>query len=77
MRQAANTGPPAWQTCEVCRAARALQLALDALATFRLLGGVPERGDPRLTAVKRAESAWSYARTGRHTGALHPPVVVG
>lgn len=63
-------GPPAWQTCEVCRAARALQLATDALLTF---GG----DNPlHLRAVKVAADAWDYAKGGRHTGAPHAPMVV-
>jgi hypothetical protein len=77
MRQAVNMNPPAWQGCQVCRAARALQLALDALATFRVLGGAPECAGERLTAVKDASKVWEHAKTGRHTGVLHPPVVVG
>jgi hypothetical protein len=76
MRQSAPAGPPPQQCCEVCRAARALQLATDALNTFRALGGTPHTNDPHLIAVKDATVLWDYARGGRHTGLYHAPVVV-
>lgn len=77
MRTSFNRTPPAQQCCEVCRAASALQRAVDALNTFLALGGVPDREDPRMEAVKQATIAWDYAKGGRHTGVQHTPVVVG
>lgn len=77
MRTTFNRNPPLQQQCEVCRAARALQLATDVLHTFLALGGTPGRDDARMVAVKQATIAWDYARGGRHTGAQHTPVVVG
>lgn len=61
-------GPPPWQQCEVCRAARDLQLATDALLTY---------GDQalRVAAVARATAAWEHAKDGHHTGTAHAPVV--
>jgi hypothetical protein len=76
MRQSVPSGPPPWQCCEVCRAARTLQTATDALNTFRALGGTPERTSMLLVAVSDATRVWDYARTGRHTGAVHTPVVL-
>lgn len=77
MRQSAPSYPPPQACCEVCRAARALQRATDALNTFRALGGQPERNSTLLFAVKEASLLWDYARGGRHTGLYHAPVVVG
>lgn len=77
MRTSFNRTPPPWQQCEVCRAARALQLAVDTLHTFLALGGVADREDTRMEAVKQAAIAWDYAKGGRHTGLQHTPVVVG
>lgn len=77
MRQTQPNGPPPWQCCEVCRAARALVLATDALRTFQAMGGVPDREDQRMEQVKTATAIWDYTKDGRHTGFLHAPVVVG
>lgn len=77
MRQTQPNGAPPWQCCEVCRAARALQLATDVLHTFLALGGTPTVHDPRKVAVNDATIAWDYAKGGRHTGVQHTPVVVG
>jgi hypothetical protein len=77
MRRSIPNAPPPQQCCEVCRAARALVLATDALRTFLALGGVPDREDQRAEQVKSATAAWEYAKGGRHTGAQHAPVVVG
>lgn len=77
MRQTQPNGPPPWQCCEVCRAARALQLATDTLRTFLALGGAPDREDTRMEQVKSATAAWEYAKGGRHTGIYHAPMVVG
>lgn len=77
MRTTFNRNPPLQQQCEVCRAARALQHAVDALNTFLALGGVPDREDPRMEAVKQATAVWEFTKDARHTGLYHAPVVVG
>ncbi len=77
MRQTQPNGPPPWQCCEVCRAARALVLASDVLRTLLAAGMVPDREDQRVERVKQSLAAWEYAKGGRHTGIYHAPVVVG
>lgn len=77
MRTSFNRMPPAQQCCEVCRAASVLQRAVDALNTFLALGGVPDREDPRMEAVKQATAVWEFTKDRRHTGLYHAPVVVG
>lgn len=77
MRTAFNRSFSPQSQCEVCRAARTLQHAVDALNTFLACGGVADREDPRMEAVKQATAVWEFTKGGRHTGLYHAPVVVG